>query len=80
MSHRRGPKTLRPKQYILHFRGIESSGEAANLIGRKVACSVGKHVARGKIVALHGSNGSVRAHFRKGVSGQALGSLVEIIG
>jgi ribosomal protein L35AE/L33A len=38
MSCRRGPKTQKPKEYILRFPGIESVGEAAHLIGRKVAC------------------------------------------
>jgi len=79
-SCRRGPKTQKPKEYILRFPGIESVGEAAHLIGRKVAWPIGKHEARGKIVALHGKNGFVRARFRKGVPSQALGSLVEIIG
>ena len=80
MSCRRGPKTQKPKEYILHFPGIESVSEAARLMGRKVAWPVGKHEARGKIVALHGKNGLVRARFRKGVQGQELGSRVEIIG
>lgn len=80
VSCRRGPRTQKPKEYILSFPGIESVGEAARLIGRKVAWPVRKHEARGKIVALHGKNGLVRARFRKGVPGQALGSLVEIIG
>jgi len=47
-------------------------------MGRKVVWPVGKHEARGKIVALRGKNGLVRARFRKGVPGQALGTLVEI--
>jgi large subunit ribosomal protein L35Ae len=80
MSCRRGPKTQRPKEYILRFPSIESESEAARLISRKVAWPVGKHQARGKIVALHGKNGLVRARFKTGVPGQALGSLVEIIG
>ncbi|MCW4052561.1 MAG: 50S ribosomal protein L35ae [Candidatus Bathyarchaeota archaeon] len=80
VSYRRGPKTQKPKEYILRFPSIESVSEAARLIGRKVAWPVGKHKARGKIVALHGKNGLVRARFRKGVPGQALGSLVDIIG
>jgi len=80
VSCRRGPKTQKPKEYILCFPGIESVGGAARLIGRKVAWPVGKHEVQGKIVALHGKNGLVRARFRKGVPGQALGSLVEIIG
>jgi len=80
VSCRRGPKTQKPKEYILRFPGIESVGGAARLIGRKVAWPVRKHEARGKIVALHGKNGLVRARFRKGVPGQALGSPIEIIG
>jgi len=80
VSCRRGPKTQKPKEYILRFPGIESVGKAAHLIGRKVAWPIEKHEARGKIVALHGKNGLVRARFKKGVPGQVLGSLVEIIG
>jgi len=80
VSCRRGPKTQKPKEYLLRFPGIESVSGAARLVGRKVVWPVGKHKATGKIVALHGKNGLVRARFRKGVPGQALGSLVEIIG
>jgi len=80
VSCRRGPKTQNPKEYILRFPSIESTSKAAQLIGRRVAWPVGKHKAVGKIVALHGKNGFVRARFRKGVPGQALGSPVEIIG
>ncbi|NIR87573.1 50S ribosomal protein L35ae [Candidatus Bathyarchaeota archaeon] len=75
-----GPKTQSPKEYILKFPKIKSSGEAAQLIGRKVAWPVGERRIRGKIVALHGRNGLVRARFRRGLSGQALGTPVEIIG
>jgi len=50
------------------------------LIGRKVAWSVGERKIRGKIVALHGRKGLVRARFRRGLSGYALGTHVEIIG
>ena len=80
VSCRRGPKTQKPKEYILRFPGVESVGGAARLVGRKVAWPIRKHEVRGKIVSLHGKNGLVRARFRKGVPGQALGSLIEIIG
>mgnify|MGYP002397250754 CR=1 FL=1 len=80
VSCRRGPKTQKSKEYLLSFPGIESVSEAARLVGRRVAWPIGKHEARGKIVALHGKNGLVRARFRKGVPGQALGTPVEIIG
>jgi large subunit ribosomal protein L35Ae len=80
VSHRIGPKTQRSKECILKFRNVESSSEAARLIGRKIAWPIGERKTRGKIVALHGKRGLVRARFRKGVPGQALGTRVEIIG
>lgn len=63
VSCRRGPKTQKPKEYILRFPGIESVGGAARLLGRKVGWPVGKHEARGKIVALHGKNGLVSGRY-----------------
>jgi large subunit ribosomal protein L35Ae len=56
-----------------------SPDHAARLVGRKVVCAVGKRTIKGKIVALHGKNGMVRARFRKGLPG-LLGTPVEIIG
>jgi large subunit ribosomal protein L35Ae len=80
VSYRRGPRAQKPKECILRFPDIKSAGGAGQLIGRKVAWPIGKHEARGKIVAFHGKKGLVRARFRRGVPGQALGSHVEIIG
>jgi len=80
VSYRRGPKTQRSKECVLKFSNVKSSSEAAHLIGRKVAWPVGERTIRGKIVALHGERGLVRVRFRRGVSGQALGTPVEIIG
>ncbi len=80
VSYRTGPKTQRPKECILKFPNIKSSSEAARLIGRKIAWPAGERKIRGKIVAWHGKRGFVRARFRRGLSGQALGTRVEIIG
>ena len=80
VSYRTGPKTQSSKECILKFPNVKSSSESARLIGRKVAWPVGERKIRGKIVALHGKQGLVRARFRKGVSGNALGTPVEIIG
>ena len=79
VSYRRGPKTQRPKECLLKFLHIKSFSEASSLIGRKVAWPVGERKCIGKIVAPHGKKGLVRARFRKGVPGEALGSQVEII-
>jgi len=80
VSYRMGPKTQRSNECVLKFPDVGSSSEAARLIGRKVAWPVGDRKIRGKIVALHGKRGLVRVRFRRGVSGQALGTRVEIIG
>ncbi len=79
VSYRMGPKAQQPKEYILRFSDVDS-GEAARLVGRKVAWPVGERKVRGKIVALHGKHGLLRARFRKGLPGQALGTSFEIIG
>ncbi|MEA2090546.1 MAG: 50S ribosomal protein L35ae [Thermoproteota archaeon] len=80
VSYRVGRKTQKPKECLISFPNLQSPSEAARLIGRKVAWPAGKRKIVGKIVALHGKKGLVRARFRKGVPGQAIGTPVEIIG
>jgi large subunit ribosomal protein L35Ae len=80
VSYRRGPRTQKPKEYLIKFQNAESVSEAGQLIGRKIAWPLGEKKCIGKIIALHGRNGLVRARFRKGLPGYALGSQVEIIG
>ncbi len=79
VSFRTGPKTQRANECMIQFLGVKSSGEAGKLIGRKVVCEIGKGTVRGKVVALHGRKGLVRARFRKGLPGQ-IGIRVRIIG
>ena len=80
VNYRVGPKTQRPKECIIQFTHVTSASEASRLIGRKIAWKSGKSKIIGKIVALHGKKGLVKARFRKGVPGQALGTTVELVG
>ncbi|RLI38784.1 50S ribosomal protein L35ae [Candidatus Bathyarchaeota archaeon] len=80
VNFRIGPKSQNPRECILYFPGYDDASRAAQLIGRKVAWPVGERTHRGKIVAVHGRRGHVRARFRKGLPGYALGTQVEIIG
>lgn len=80
VNYRVGPKTQNPKECLIKFPNLQSPSEAARLIGRKVGWPVEKRKTVGKIVALHGKKGLVRARFRKGVPGQAIGTQVELIG
>ncbi len=66
VGYRTGPKTQRSKECILKFPNIKSPGEAARLVGRKVAWPVGERSIKRKIVGLHGKSGLVRARFRRG--------------
>jgi large subunit ribosomal protein L35Ae len=75
-----GPKTQKSKECIIQFAHVKSVSEAARLIGRKVAWQNDKSRIIGKIIALHGKKGLIRARFRKGVPGQALGTTIELIG
>jgi large subunit ribosomal protein L35Ae len=80
VNYRVGPRTQSSKECIIQFVHINSVSEASRLIGRKIAWKSGKNTIIGKIVALHGRKGLVRARFRKGVSGQALATTVELVG
>ena len=80
VNYRVGPKTQRNKECLLRFPNVKSREEASRLIGRKVAWPVGERKIIGKIVAVHGNKGLVRARFRKGIPGQALGSFIELVG
>ena len=80
VNYRVGPKTQKPKECLIKFPNVDNSKKASTLIGRKIAWPVGEKKIIGKIVAVHGNKGLVRARFRRGVPGQALGTQVEIIG
>jgi len=69
-----------PKECLIQFAHENSVSLAGQLIGRKVVWKKGKVRFIGKIVAFHGKKGLVRAKFRKGVPGQALGTTVELVG
>lgn len=79
VNYRTGPKTQRSKECIIQFPDVKSASDAARFVGRKVAWPIGKRTVRGKIIALHGKNGLVRARFRRGLLG-LVGTRVEIIG
>lgn len=80
VNYRLGPKSQKSKECIILFPHAKSVSEAARLIGQKIVWRNDKSKIIGKIVGLHGKKGMVRARFRKGLPGQALGTAVELIG
>jgi len=81
VNYRRGPRTQKSRECLIKFSNVQSRSEASQLIGRKVAWTDGKNnTIVGTIISPHGNKGLVRARFRRGLPGQALGTTVRIIG
>jgi len=67
------------RQMIIKVKGITTKEKAKSLVGKQVTWKspAGKEI-KGKVSAVHGNSGAVRAIFEKGMPGQAVGSKVEI--
>ncbi len=79
VSYRRGKHTLRNKQVLIKMNGIDDRKEAARFIGRQVTwTSPMGNLLMGCIVGVHGRRGVVRARFKNGLPGHALGSELTI--
>jgi large subunit ribosomal protein L35Ae len=58
---------------------MKSVALAGRLVGQKVAWKSGGNVRLGQFKSLHGRNGMVTVRFRRGVPGEAIGTVVEIV-
>jgi len=76
-SYRRGKRTQRNKQILIRIEGIHNDNEAARFIGKRVVwkSTTGNRID-GKIVGIHERRGLIKATFRKGLPGHALGSKI----
>ena len=79
MNYRIGIRTQHSRECLIQFTGMKSAAQASPLVGQKVVWKGEKKTLIGKIVGLHGNSGAVRAKFKKGVPGQALGTAVELV-
>ena len=79
LNYRIGIGTQNPKECLIQFAHVKSSGLAGQLFNRKVVWKQGSVKLVGKIAGAHGKNGVVVVKFKKGVPGQALGTTVELI-
>lgn len=78
VNYRRGRHTQYTNHILLNFN-LSSYREASKLIGKEIEWkSPGGKILKGKIVALHGKKGIVRAIFKRGLPGEALGQPVKI--
>ncbi len=74
VSYRRGRHRQTPNQVLIKFDEVKNLSDANELLGKKIEISISeKTKMKGKIFATHGNNGVLRARFKKGVPGQAIG-------
>lgn len=79
-NYRIGIRAQQPKECLVELNSVTSASLAGKLIGQKVVWMNGKDKFTGKIVGAHGRNGMVRVKFARPVPGQAIGTVVQLIG
>ena len=78
-GYRGGLHTQRNKQVLLTIEHIDTRDKAAQYIGRNVIWRRPRGNALiGKITGVHGRNGVLKARFKKGLPGQAVGVELDI--
>jgi large subunit ribosomal protein L35Ae len=80
INYRTGTSSQQSKECLVELNNVNSASLAGKLIGQKVVWMSGKNKFTGKIVGLHGRNGTVRVKFARPVPGQAIGTVVQLIG
>lgn len=79
ISFRRGRHSYKPRHFIVQLDRITTKEEAMKHISKSVVWkSPSGKIVKGKISALHGNKGLVRAIFEKGLPGQAINNEVQI--
>ena len=78
-NYRTGIREQTSNECLIEFENITSAGLASKLVGQKVTWTNGTTKLTGKIRGPHGKNGMVKVRFVRGVPGQAVGSIVELI-
>ncbi len=79
INFRRGRHTYKPRQFIIQIQKVETKKTAEKYLGKQLKWeSPAGKIIIGKITALHGNKGLLRAIFEKGLPGQAINSEVEI--
>lgn len=79
-NYRLGMASQHCKEFLIRIPNVESKGEACKYIGHKAVWkSEGNKRIVGKVLGVHGKRGVLKARFRKGLPGQAIGTSVEII-
>jgi large subunit ribosomal protein L35Ae len=80
LSYRRGKHTQDTNQVLVRVEGVDDKAKAEKLVGKELVWkSPGSKEIKGKVIAVHGGNGVVRAKFDRNLPGQSFRTGVELI-
>ena len=79
LSYRRGKHTQNVNQMLVEIEGINTKEKAEKIVGKEIIwkSSSGKEF-KGKLTAVHGSKGVLKAKFEKNLPGQSIGNRIEV--
>jgi len=80
LSYRRGRHTQNVNQMLVQLESVNSREKAKEFLGKKLVWTSpsGKKI-EGKILALHGNKGVLRAKFERNLPGQAITTKVQVV-
>jgi len=79
VNFQRGTVQQHQQHGLIQLEGVNTVAEAAAFIGRTVLVHISEETkSQGRIVALHGRNGVVRARFRRSLASEALAKEVMV--
>ena len=78
-NYRSGNSTQYPHECLIQFNHEDLVSRAGELIGQKVFWKSKNKEFVGKISGFHGKNDILKVKFKKGLPGQAIGTLVNLI-
>jgi len=78
VNYRKNRNSQTPNHLVVTVEGVDNRDKATKLVGKKVIFHTGKKDMIGKINAIHGNSGALRAVFETGMPGQCLGKKVKI--
>jgi large subunit ribosomal protein L35Ae len=78
VNYRRNSTGQTNNHLVVKVAEIDSKDKASKLVGKKVIFNTGKKDIVGKINAIHGNSGALRAVFTQAMPGQSIGQKVKI--
>jgi len=78
VNYRRNSTGQTNNHLVVIIKDVDSKDKASKFIGKIVKYNTGKKDIVGKINAVHGNKGALRAVFTQSIPGQALGQKVKI--